>query len=154
MNTKKKCTLCQNDFPKTEFNKKKTSKDGLQSVCRTCNSERSKKYYNENKEKHLKVIYKNRKKYMGRARDLILEAKSEGCVLCEETEVVCMDLHHVDQADKEFNLGDVATGFITSPKRILNELSKCVCVCSNCHRKIHAGLLELPEQITSKNKRM
>ena len=30
-----------------------------------------------------------------------------------------------------------------SAKRVLAELAKCICVCENCHRKIHAGLISI-----------
>ena len=28
-------------------------------------------------------------------------------------------------------------------KKLLAEIKKCVCLCSNCHRKVHAGIINL-----------
>jgi hypothetical protein len=28
------------------------------------------------------------------------------------------------------------------------ELKKCVCLCHNCHSKVHAKLIELPARVT------
>ena len=139
----KHCTLCKNDLPITEFNKNKAKKDGFQNVCRSCSRQRARKYHAENRDKHLKVNRENKKRYKARNRAMVNEAKAGGCVACGEKTLCCMDLHHLDSSTKEFNLAEIARGEITGMKRIERELAKCVCVCSNCHRKIHAGLLEL-----------
>jgi hypothetical protein len=138
----KNCTLCKNDLPIAEFNKSKDKKDGLQSMCRECSKKRSRQYYAENREKHRKVIYKNKKKYGDRAKALVRAVKqSNGCALCEETEVCCFDMHHLDPKKKDFEIWKVANGGVTSISRIKKELVKCVVLCSNCHRKVHANLL-------------
>jgi hypothetical protein len=31
-----------------------------------------------------------------------------------------------------------------SLENFIAELAKCICVCENCHRKIHAGVIVLP----------
>ena len=46
---------------------------------------------------------------------------------------MCLDLHHT--RDKLFELGDVRH---RSLKAINTELKKCIVVCANCHRLIHA----------------
>ena len=52
------------------------------------------------------------------------------------------DMHHLDQASKEFNISAGA-----SWKRIEPELKKCVLLCCRCHREVHDGLhpLYLPD---------
>lgn len=55
-----------------------------------------------------------------------------------------LDLHHIDPNEKELSFGSIRA----SPKsldRIVNELKKCILVCSNCHREIHDGMRALPE---------
>lgn len=46
----------------------------------------------------------------------------------------CYDFHHKDPTD----INDIPSSILhCSWKRILEELSKCIMVCSNCHRIIH-----------------
>ena len=56
---------------------------------------------------------------------------------------VASSFHHLDPDTKEFEIGN-AYAHCTSPKRLRAELAKCVCVCHNCHAKIHANLVQLP----------
>ena len=58
-----------------------------------------------------------------------------------------MDFHHLDAKTKEFGIS--LDGITRSWDRVLKELDKCVLVCSNCHREVHAGMLQLSEVIQS-----
>ena len=51
-NNMKKCSTCKIKKELTEFNKRKASKDGLRSQCRSCRKEYLKKWYQQNKERH------------------------------------------------------------------------------------------------------
>lgn len=64
------------------------------------------------------------------------------CCCCGERARECLDFHHVDPATKEFSISYMKNKF-ASVDRLKSEMSKCVVVCSNCHRKIHAGTLKL-----------
>lgn len=44
MNTTKPCRVCQQQKPLLEFNKDKSKKDGLQSICRSCKHLKDKEY--------------------------------------------------------------------------------------------------------------
>jgi hypothetical protein len=44
----KKCKNCEEIKPITEFGNHKITKDGLRTICKICNSNNSKKYYNDN----------------------------------------------------------------------------------------------------------
>lgn len=52
-----------------------------------------------------------------------------------------MEFHHINPNEKEFQL---AQSNARSWDRIAKELRKCVLLCSNCHREVHAGLAEIP----------
>ena len=51
------------------------------------------------------------------------------------------EFHHRDARTKEFGIGQ--DGVPRSWERILAELAKCVMLCANCHREVHAGVREL-----------
>lgn len=88
-------------------------------------------------------IARNKIALRERANACIAEFRRGGCLVCGESDDSCLDAHHLDASAKEFNVGSaVRIGF--SVNRITDELKKCVCLCSNCHRKFHAGRLELP----------
>ena len=68
--------------------------------------------------------------------------KSLRCELCLESCVVCLDFHHKDPSVKDRGVSEIVSrGW--SKKRILAEVSKCVVLCSNCHRKVHAGFAKV-----------
>lgn len=72
----------------------------------------------------------------------IVEFRRTGCAQCGEMAACCLDAHHLDPATKEFSLG-AASKHRISVARFCAELAKCICLCSNCHRKVHAGLISL-----------
>ncbi|MCB0059853.1 MAG: hypothetical protein KDE45_22600 [Caldilineaceae bacterium] len=92
--------------------------------------------------KHLARVRKNNAAQRDVAREVVAEFKKSGCVKCGESAFECLDAHHIDEATKDFDIGG-ATRWRYSPDRIREELSKCVCLCANCHRKVHAGTLTL-----------
>lgn len=53
-----------------------------------------------------------------------------------------LDFHHLDPAEKDFNLASISSTN-RSKDKVIAELQKCVLLCSNCHREHHAGILEL-----------
>jgi len=60
------------------------------------------------------------------------------------------DLHHLDPTQKEFGFGNKRSNII-SWERMCVELRKCVLLCANCHREVHSGLKEIPENIVRFN---
>jgi len=64
------------------------------------------------------------------------------CVICGESDPVVIHFHHLDPNTKSFG---VASGIGKySWRRIEQEVKKCICVCANCHARIHAGTVEIP----------
>jgi len=49
-----------------------------------------------------------------------------------------LEFHHLNPGEKDFNLS--LRGHSRSWERVKEELIKCIMVCANCHREIHAGL--------------
>lgn len=55
-----------------------------------------------------------------------------------------LEFHHINPDEKEFRLGSVRA----NPKswaKIVEELRKCILLCSNCHKEVHAGVTDVPE---------
>lgn len=55
-----------------------------------------------------------------------------------------LEMHHIDPKEKDFSFGKVTANPKAWPA-IVAELLKCVLLCSNCHREIHAGVRQVPE---------
>lgn len=53
------------------------------------------------------------------------------------------EFHHTDAKTKEFGISE--DGSLRSWESIVAELAKCVMLCANCHREVHAGVRELDE---------
>jgi hypothetical protein len=53
------------------------------------------------------------------------------------------EFHHLDASEKEF--GITQDGVPRRWEKIVAELAKCVMLCANCHREVHAGVRELEE---------
>ena len=65
------------------------------------------------------------------------------CRNCGQTfEDCCYDFHHINPEEKDFNISNPQTNGAKSWFKIRDELKKCVLLCSNCHRLVHAGLVE------------
>jgi len=130
------CSCCKKELPLSEFNKNKSRKDGLNNICRECSKESSKKYYLANKEEHKKNVNLNRTEYRKRNSKYIYEYKKKcGCKYCDEKEPVALDFHHL--RDKKFLVGQMTQH---SLEKLKEEIDKCEVICSNCHRKLHAGI--------------
>lgn len=52
-----------------------------------------------------------------------------------------LEFHHINPEDKEITPSKV---FSRSWDKIQKELDKCILLCANCHREVHAGLIEIP----------
>lgn len=57
------------------------------------------------------------------------------CVICGYDKCpAAFDFHHLDPDEKDFEVSSKTTWEAVAP-----ELRKCVLLCSNCHREVHAG---------------
>lgn len=66
------------------------------------------------------------------------------CCLCDfDKWQSALEFHHVNPEEKEFGITTDTTTKAISKQ--LDELKKCILVCSNCHRGIHSGNLTIPE---------
>ncbi|HET8688875.1 MAG TPA: HNH endonuclease signature motif containing protein [Methanosarcina sp.] len=55
-----------------------------------------------------------------------------------------LELHHLNPAEKEISLSQA----LARPKKweyLELEITKCILLCSNCHREFHAGVTSIPD---------
>lgn len=91
-----------------------------------------------NRQKHLKRVRANDNKKKAESQKIFDEWRSQGCCLCPEKEVRILIAHHWNPDSKAFNIGD-AISRKYKPSRVQQELTKCICLCPNCHAKVHLG---------------
>lgn len=105
-------------------------------------------WYKKNRDKRILQI----REYNKKQHQLFREYKATlFCKICNEKESCCLDFHHLDPTKKDASLGD-AKRQNWSFKRLKREIDKCVVLCANCHRKVHAGIAQLAEQVSCKDK--
>lgn len=154
-NGHRKCYSCHKTMPISEFTKAKHTTDGLDYYCKKCKKDKNSKYYQDKYKSIKRERVRQRKLELLTQKQLqqdivkhkIIDTKAKGCVVCGELEVCCLDFHHIDPSQKKFEISQYLRGSATYTfEEVISEISKCVVVCANCHRKIHAGLIPCPAQ--------
>ncbi|HZZ98778.1 MAG TPA: HNH endonuclease signature motif containing protein [Candidatus Saccharimonadia bacterium] len=93
--------------------------------------------YADRREYLIKAVSLRRK----RLKEMAIEYKGGQCMFCGYAKYAgALDFHHLEPGKKDFGLS--LNGLTRSWEKIQTELDKCVLVCSNCHREIHAGILQ------------
>ena len=90
-----------------------------------------------NRDKRRAINARLRSKHRAWFKDI---KKDMSCSNCGESESACLDFHHICSDTKKRNVANMVSDCF-SKEKIEKEMAKCVVVCANCHRKIHAGLL-------------
>ena len=86
---------------------------------------------------YLKVAVAKRRQAI---RQRLVAYKGRQCMLCGYRKCAeALDLHHVDASQKEFGIS--SGGLTRAWSKVLAESDKCIPVCANCHREIHAGIV-------------
>lgn len=73
------------------------------------------------------------------------------CSRCPENHPACLDFHHIC-GNKTKNVAKMVTEKL-SMKTIMQEIAKCIVLCSNCHRKEHSVYENRLEARTALSKR-
>lgn len=125
----KRCSLCKEEKTLDCFGVDRCRKDGRNVWCSECKNERNRqryKGYNKTSHQKKKIRYYN-----------ILNSYSDKvCSKCNYTSNYWapFDWHHVDNTTKRYELSSMVRH---SEKEIIEELDKCILLCSNCHRLLH-----------------
>ncbi len=100
---------------------------------------RDSRKYADRRDYLLAAVQKRRKV----VRQKALAHKGSKCELCGyDRWLEALEFHHPDGEAKEFGVS--SRGYTRSWERVKAELDKCVLLCANCHREIHAGKAALP----------
>lgn len=149
----KLCVKCSTEKELSEFPSKGA-------VCKPCKRLIDKLYRDTNKES----IAKANKSWRERNQEAVKSARIERASFRKERKLankiairelaggcckVCgynkcgdaLEFHHIDPTKKLFRISAAVSESITP--RLLEEINKCILLCSNCHREYHAGLIQL-----------
>ena len=106
-----------------------TTRSEIKTYWLVINKERIQKWHkNRLKEKH----------------NILDSLKINGCAICGYNKCsAALEFHHVNSRNKKFQIQANRIG----QQSFADELSKCVLLCSNCHREIHHKNLLQQEKI-------
>ena len=83
-------------------------------------------------------ILKNRRY---KIKSFLVNYKGGKCCVCGYDKYIgALDFHHINPNTKDFNIS--ANTSYQNLEILKKEVDKCILVCSNCHREIHAGLID------------
>ena len=133
------CSKCNIEKNIEEFNFRNKKNNIRHYNCKECNKVSRKTSYDKNV-KYYRDKAKSRRKI--HAKQYEEYKKTLCCEVCGESESVCLDFHHKNPKEKEFNIALLknTTGSFEKTKK---EIEKCAVLCANCHRKVHAGIIKL-----------
>lgn len=121
-----KCTLCGADIERERILPVM--------ICKECEKTKRNAY----RRSHgigVEAVKKNRINTKLRA----IEYLGGKCIFCGYSRCsAAMEFHHKDPSQKDFTIGGPSR---KSWDKVQQELDKCILVCSNCHKELHAGLL-------------
>lgn len=126
----KTCTVCKVPKELEDFDKKKNG--SISGYCKDCRREKIRQHYKDNSR-----YYKDKaaKRNKIDADKFIEYKKSLSCTDCDisfEKEPFLCDFHHIGK--KDFNISEMRGYSFTA---LMKEVSKCIPLCSNCHRRRH-----------------
>lgn len=114
--TLRKCVRCKRTLPTDDFY---TSRGGTKSLCycKQCTNSQTVERQQRLKQK-------------------CVEYKGGCCQLCGYDRYIgALEFHHIDATAKDFSLAHTRS---TTFEKVRSELDKCLLVCANCHRELHA----------------
>ena len=86
------------------------------------------------------MSYEYVKNYRQRQKDNIVYVMGGKCACCGYDKCnQALELHHLDSSQKEFT---ISRNTNRAWETVCKELPKTIMVCANCHREIHAGIID------------
>ena len=104
---------------------------------------------NEAKRKYCSTKCKNKAavdRFRKNQKRKAVEYKGGCCQVCGYNKYQgALEFHHLDPNEKDFGIGQ--SGITRVWEDVKKELDKCICVCSNCHKEIHAEFVDVTERL-------
>lgn len=125
----KTCTVCKEELPKDDFNKKGK---GLQPYCKACQKIKRKQYYEQNKAYYkIKNASDRAKRKEANYEYLFAYFQAHPCVDCGEDDPLVLECDHLSDKDQAVS----ACMSNWSLARLKKEIAKCEIRCANCHKR-------------------
>lgn len=116
----KNCPRCKEIKPTDEFYQRR-GKQGGSVYCKTCSSDQSIERQRELKQKAINY-------------------KGGACQKCGYNRCnAALEFHHINPNEKDFSISNLKSYAFND--KIKMELDKCIMLCANCHREVHARLI-------------
>ena len=141
----KRCRVCGHSKPLSEFHNKLDNKDKKACKCKKCHSA------------HMHDVYTAalvsgthkaaRSRYEAVNVEIMNKFRASGCIVCGERTLVCLDAHHVVPSKKDKYFANGLSIKHVGQHRLKKELEKCICLCANCHRKLHANIISIKDAV-------
>lgn len=97
-------------------------------------------------EKRKKQNVQNVQKRRQKIKDMAIEYKGGECLICGYNRCLsALEFHHTDPRQKDFGISK--DGYTMAWEKVKSELDKCICVCANCHREIHSGMIDIDKYL-------
>jgi len=129
----KLCTKCKRDKSDNEFTPRGNS---LHSWCNECRRKHCKDHYRKNKKHYRQRNARRRKERKDKLIQFICEYLLEHpCIDCGEHDIRVLEFDHIDPTTKSFEIARFIRGSNQNKDLLLEEISKCVVRCANCHRR-------------------
>ena len=96
-------------------------------------------YHQKNRER---LLLQAKTRIEERYRQFIQEGIMTDCIICNfpKEKIAAIEFHHTDPTTKENLISRLVKSNRMNEAR--QEIQKCVCLCSNCHRLYHANDIE------------
>lgn len=111
----------------------------------------AREYYKSSQERRRKAyeaVAKRRKRIQKQLSDY---KKTLECIMCGEAHPACLEFHHVDPRTKDHNPSELIRKRGWSFEKIKEHVeTTCLCLCANCHRKVHTKLRVTEREKSSK----
>lgn len=122
------CTKCGIEKPITEFHWRNKAQGTLRSECKECHIN------------YMQAQYQRKKNAVEQIKQKL------SCAKCGYNEYsVALDFHHLNKEEKEETISRMVSNKYKIDKT-LEEIDKCIRLCSNCHRVFH--YLEKEQNLT------